>query len=477
MNGKERVTQPEQRAELAKQLLAAYRAGLRLDSGADMPTPQDIVGDAFDELSLPRAANPNSTLAETFQQWLAERIIALLRRRDPRLRSDLLEIRHLVFFYFYHVEEFLSNAQLSGRKKKRGRFSSVEDLQRAWEQLTGLTIAHLPRLSPEIKASEQNVTDMLPISTRTATNSIESGLWLVFGIEEGRAHVEATDLSSSPAPPRDESEEDTPASILVAPPASLHHTPPPVPALPPDPHARQDFEALVYLVRSVSPQQAFSEQSLAFALNLSIADAGVLLDRWWMRNWVVPAGRLHGMDAYVIPPSSRREALALLRAEPALGMREATDFLRMSSLLKPASPISPPYRGTEYVNQFATSRSPSIRAWSSRIIDEMATLGTVPATEALLQERNVPLLVDRLSTLHALAERSQRWLRYGRWVIVAAIAVALLFGASFVIFRSEAMQTVTTACGVIALFMLLYAWGVLHQTARAWQVFWAEAKV
>lgn len=107
----------------------------------------------------------------------------------------------------------------------------------------------------------------------------------------------------------------------------------------------------------------------------------------------------------------------------------------------------------------------------------MTALGAVLANVALLKDRNVLLLVDRLSTLHALAERAQWWLRFGRWMMVAAIVVGMLVGASLVIFRSQAMQMLSTAGVLVVLAMLLYSWGVLHQTARAWQVFWVEAKI
>ncbi len=56
-------------------------------------------------------------------------------------------------------------------------------------------------------------------------------------------------------------------------------------------------------------------------------------------------------------------------------------------------------------------------------------------------------------------------------MIFLIVAFAFLFAASLIIFHSEVLQAMTTACGFVALGTLLYLLGVLHQTARAWQVF------
>jgi hypothetical protein len=484
MGKKEKSSQHEQYIHLANKLMEAYSAGMRVDSGADMPLPAAIVGDAFDALHLPRAAHPNSTVAQTFRDWLQARVIMLLRQRDPRLKASLLDIRNLTFFYYNHVEEFLSNTQLAGDGTMPGRFTSVADLHQAWERLTGLKVDQLPRSSPFTK--EQDLESVLGIGARAASYAVNKGLLLVFGIEEGRAHKPLSDLNSPLSPPAahaaPQAEWDAPpgdassdaSQQAPSPPKDALHTPPEPASPPSDPQTLLDAESLVHLVRSVKPEQVFSVQSMAFALGLSTRDAGDMLQRWELAGWVTYYGPLHDMPAYGISMPIRLDALKLLAAQPALDAREPADFRQMPSLLKPASPLGLPYHGTALAHMFASTRSPSIWQWSMQLIDDLSRMGTAEATISRLQHAKLPLLVDRLSTLYDLSDRSQSWLRRLRWMIVGAIVALMLLGVGLAVVRSPALNSVALAGSLIAFGTLLYVWGVLHQTGRAWRVLWAE---
>ena len=328
----------EQQVQLVRKLITAYRSGIRVDSGADMPPVKEIIGDAFEGLGIPQQANRNQTMAQTLKLWLTNRTVALLRQRDPRIKFGLQEIRQLLFFYYHDVDQFLSNAQLSGDRKIEGRFKDVASLHSEWETLTGRKIAELSPLHPSIKPPELDLDSVVPITSRAATYSIDDGLKLVFGIAIGRGRAPTTDVAIA-APSVQQLEEHGPVAQSESVDRGSNDEaakPPPTPQVPPvDPQVMQNTESLIQLIRSITPEQAFSKYSVAFALELTLQEAEALIDRWLGSGWVTRYGFLHDVEAYIFPDGIRREAAQVLKNRPALAERQVADFARMSTHLKP----------------------------------------------------------------------------------------------------------------------------------------------
>lgn len=478
ISAKNQTPQQEEQIKLAQSLILRHRSGIRTDSGVDMPPPAEIVGDAFDDLGIPKRASNQLTLAQTVRQWLTTRTVALLREQDPRLNPGLKTIRRLVFFYYHHyhhVEGFLSNAQLSGDSKKKGRFKTVEGLQAEWEVRTGLKIADLPRLSPHTDAQELDRGGVLPVTSRTATNSIDEGLLLFFDIQVGRARALAVDVSLVAKQEPNEAALPTDLSPDV-PSAQTSTSVPTRPTQPPNQQAVRNSEALVHLARSVTPDQAFSKYSAAFALEINLWDSEEMIDRWLAADWVKYIGHLHDVEAYVIPDVVRRDVAMVVKNNPVLGDRVVADFAKMPALLKLVNPAGVPYTGTILAKRHGQSTGSSIRNWSDMIIEEMARLGTLEATQQMLRARGIPMLVDELSLVIALQERSALWLRTRNFAIGSTIVFVALFGTGLALGIPDFFKVILLILAFGAVLTLAFSWVVLHQTARAWQVLWAEMK-
>jgi hypothetical protein len=214
------------RLTLAKNLMRQYRACILLRTDEDMPSPDSATRVAFTGLGLPTSPQANKTMAETFRDWLNERIRELLVRYDPRLRPDNIACRNLLCFHYYNIERFLSNAQLTQQ------LADVVSLHQTWEAVTGQAITKLSPLPAHQRKAHGQLDGILPMTARTASNAIHAGLMLVFGINNGSRRVSAergkTKTKQNPTPldtipQRDKTLDDAAITTVVK--QRIHDTP------------------------------------------------------------------------------------------------------------------------------------------------------------------------------------------------------------------------------------------------------------
>ncbi len=242
----------------------------------------------------------------------------------------------------------------------------------------------------------------------------------------------------------------------------------------PPPLTRDELETLIQLSRSLEPDLAFSRQSLAFAMGQSPDAAERLMRRWLQHGVVIPAGRAHDIEVFVVPDAIRRDIADLVMQQPELSRPPLIDFGQMPAQLSALSPISPPYQGTKLAAQFDVAPTPSISAWSADIISKAYKLGSLEATRQILRAHQKLLVVDLLPTVVALEHRTVYWRRVFIIAVTALILAGILTGLFVALTRATDWGLFLAVILALGLLATMVIWAINHQIARAWLRLWGE---